>query len=68
MNIVVNGNNTDIGEGSVITDLVQSIGLNTDRIAVELNKKIVRRADWGSTTLAEGDKVEIVHFVGGGTV
>ena len=68
MNIVVNGNKTDIGEGSVITDLVQSIGLNTDRIAVELNKKIVRRADWGSTTLAEGDKVEIVHFVGGGTV
>jgi len=68
LNIVVNGNNTDIGEGSVITDLVQSIGLNTDRIAVELNKKIVRRADWGSTTLAEGDKVEIVHFVGGGTV
>jgi len=68
LNIVVNGNKTDIGEGSVITDLVQSIGLNTDRIAVELNKKIVRRADWGSTTLAEGDKVEIVHFVGGGTV
>ena len=68
MNIVVNGNNTDIGEGSVITDLVQSIGLNTDRIAVELNKRIVRRADWGSTTLSEGDKVEIVHFVGGGTV
>jgi thiamine biosynthesis protein ThiS len=68
LNIVVNGNNTEIGEGSVITDVVHSIGLNTDRIAVELNKKIVRRTDWGSTTLSEGDKVEIVHFVGGGTV
>jgi sulfur carrier protein len=68
LNIIVNGNNTDIGEGSSITDLVQSLALNTDRIAVELNKKIVRRSDWGSTTLAEGDKVEIVHFVGGGTV
>ena len=49
MNIVVNGNNTDIDDGCVISDLIKVIRLNSERIAVELNKKIVRRADWGST-------------------
>ena len=66
MTIVVNGNQTDIAEGSGIVDLVQLLGLLTGRVAVELNKKIVRRADWASTMISEGDKVEIVHFVGGG--
>ncbi len=66
MTIVVNGNRTDIAEGSGISDLIKSLGLDTERVAVELNKRIVRRADWGSTTISEGDKVEIVHFVGGG--
>ena len=68
MTIVVNGNQTEIAEGSGISDLVKSLGLDTQRVAVELNKRIVRRADWGSTTISEGDKVEIVHFVGGGEV
>lgn len=66
MTIVVNGNQTDIAEGSGISHLIESLGLNAKRVAVELNKRIVRRADWGSTTISEGDKVEIVHFVGGG--
>jgi thiamine biosynthesis protein ThiS len=66
LTIVVNGNRTDIAEGSGISDLIKSLGLDTERVAVELNKRIVRRADWGSTTISEGDKVEIVHFVGGG--
>jgi hypothetical protein len=35
-------------------------------LAVEVNRKIIRRANWDSTTLVEGDRVEIVHFVGGG--
>ena len=66
MTILVNGNQTEISEGSGIKDLVESLGLDTERVAVELNKRIVRRANWGSTTISEGDKVEIVHFVGGG--
>lgn len=68
MTIVVNGNQTDIAEGSGISDLIKSLGLDSERVAVELNKRIVRRAHWGSTTISEGDKVEIVHFVGGGEV
>ena len=66
MNIIVNGNETHIAEGSVIGDLVISLGLNPQRLAVELNRKIMRRAEWDSTTISEGDRVEIVHFVGGG--
>jgi thiamine biosynthesis protein ThiS len=66
LTIVVNGNQTDIAEGSHISDLIKSLGLDTQRVAVELNKRIVRRAHWGSTMISEGDKVEIVHFVGGG--
>ena len=66
LTILVNGNRTDIAEGSGIGDLIKALGLETDRVAVELNQKIVRRVDWGSTTISEGDKVEIVHFVGGG--
>ncbi|HSE35861.1 MAG TPA: sulfur carrier protein ThiS [Blastocatellia bacterium] len=66
LTIVINGNQTEIEEGSGISDLIGSLGLDTERVAVELNKKIVRRADWASTMISEGDKVEIVHFVGGG--
>ncbi|HTF38048.1 MAG TPA: sulfur carrier protein ThiS [Blastocatellia bacterium] len=66
LTILLNGNRTDIAEGSGIGDLIKALGLERDRVAVELNKRIVRRVDWGSTTISEGDKVEIVHFVGGG--
>jgi len=66
LTILLNGNRTDIAEGSGIADLIKALGLEKDRVAVELNKRIVRRVDWGSTTISEGDKVEIVHFVGGG--
>ena len=66
LTILLNGNQTDIAEGSGIGDLIKALGLETDRVAVELNRRIVRSVDWGSTTISEGDKVEIVHFVGGG--
>lgn len=66
LTIVVNGNQTEIAQGTAIIDLVKAFDLSTERVAVELNKRIVRRADWASTIISEGDKVEIVHFVGGG--
>jgi thiamine biosynthesis protein ThiS len=66
LNIIVNGNQTDIAEGSVIDDLIVLLELNVQRLAVELNRRIIRRAEWDSTRLSEGDRVEIVHFVGGG--
>jgi thiamine biosynthesis protein ThiS len=66
LTIVLNGSEASTDEGCAITQLVRSLGLKPDRLAVELNSRIIRRADWDSTILAEGDHVEIVHFVGGG--
>jgi thiamine biosynthesis protein ThiS len=66
LNITVNGDDKDMADGIFISDLIIELGLKAERLAVEVNRRIVRRADWPSTTLKEGDKVEIVHFVGGG--
>lgn len=49
-----------------LSDLIALLGLAHERLAVELNREIVRHADWPRTMLAEGDRVEIIHFVGGG--
>jgi len=46
--------------------LVDILGMKPDRVAVELNRDIVPRGRWPHTTLTEGDRLEIVHFVGGG--
>ena len=66
MTVIVNGNQIVVAEGSGIHDLIKTLDLNPQRVAVEVNKRIVRRANWDSTTISEGDRVEIVHFVGGG--
>lgn len=66
MNITVNGDDKDVADRVVISELIAELGLKAERLAVEVNRRIIRRADWPSTTLEEGDKVEIVHFVGGG--
>lgn len=46
--------------------LVDSLGIKSDRVAIELNREIVPRDRWAETTLNDGDKLEMVHFVGGG--
>lgn len=51
-----------------MNDLVSELSLAPARIAIELNQKVVRRDQWAHTTLADGDRVEIVHFVGGGSL
>ena len=66
--IVLNGEPKEIAEGKSIMDLVNSLNLPTERLAVEHNFKIVKRANWNSQALEDGDKVEIVQFVGGGSV
>jgi thiamine biosynthesis protein ThiS len=66
MIVVVNGEETEVNDGAAVSEVIAALGLRPERVAVELNHKIVRRADWGSTALGEGDRVEIVHFVGGG--
>ncbi len=63
--VTVNGNETAAG-GKTVAELIASSGYQTHRVAVELNEQIVPKAQYDSTVVRDGDKVEIVGFVGGG--
>jgi thiamine biosynthesis protein ThiS len=64
--IEVNGEPREVEEGTTVGGLVRQLALAPERLAVELNREVVRRALWDETALSEGDKIEVVHFVGGG--
>lgn len=66
MQIQVNGEAHEVAERLSLPELVAGLNLKPEQIAIELNQTVVRRAEWPETTLREGDKLEIVHFVGGG--
>jgi len=66
MRLVINGNQQDFGERLNLAQLVEQLGMKSDRVAIELNREIVSRAQWSETRLRDGDQLEIVHFVGGG--
>ncbi len=66
MRLELNGEPREFEEGATLSTLVEQLALAPERVAVELNREVVRRADWPSTRLSDGDRVEIVHFVGGG--
>jgi thiamine biosynthesis protein ThiS len=65
MKVFVNGALREV-EISTLAELINELDLPVARIAVELNRDVVRRSDWGSTMLKDEDRIEIVHFVGGG--
>jgi len=65
MNVFVNGELRDV-EATSLAELVTHLDLPVARIAIELNREVVRRSEWGSTMLRDEDLIEIVHFVGGG--
>lgn len=65
LNITVNGESKRVAPGSVL-DLLHALGLEPKRVAVERNRVIAPRSAHADTPLAEGDQIEIVHFVGGG--
>jgi thiamine biosynthesis protein ThiS len=64
--IVVNGETRRIPSPATLLDLLDHLTLNPQAVVVELNREIVRRPKLGETILAQGDQVELVHFVGGG--
>ena len=66
MQIQVNGEPQEITEGISVSELITHLKLRADQIAVELNKEVLRRAAWEGTALKSGDRIEVVHFVGGG--
>ncbi len=66
MTLTINGESRQFENVSTLASLIEALGLKGDRVAVELNRNIVSRRDWPATSLKDGDKLEIVHFVGGG--
>ena len=64
--IVINGEPRRVAAGSSIAEMLMRIGFNPKKVAVERNREIVPRSTLGDVQLAEGDVLEIVHFVGGG--
>lgn len=66
MRIEVNGEAREIASDTTVRGLLEVLGLGDALVAVERNQEIVPRAEHGTTRLADGDRVEVVHFVGGG--
>ena len=64
--IQVNGDRREVKEDLSLLELIVILNLRSEQIAIELNQTVVRRSQWQATVLQEADKVEIVHFVGGG--
>jgi thiamine biosynthesis protein ThiS len=64
--VQLNGESREVREGARLDDLVADLSLAPARIAIEVNHQVVRRDRWAETSLGEGDRIEIVHFVGGG--
>lgn len=66
MQLTVNGENLALEGVADVAALVTALGLDSRKVAVERNLEIVPRSAYGRTALADGDRIEIVHFIGGG--
>ena len=64
--IVLNGEKHSVSAGETVLGLIGTLGLDPERLAVEFDRRIVKRERWADTELAEGAEVELVMFVGGG--
>ena len=68
MKLTINGENRELEEIGTLSALVEELGMKQDRVAIEHNRQIVPREQWAQTHLKDGDCLEIVHFVGGGSI
>jgi len=66
LQVQINGEAREIADEMKLNELVDQLSLAPERVAIELNQKVVRRNQWSATMLGDGDRIEIVHFVGGG--
>lgn len=70
MKLQINGEErtfSDVSLPFTLASLLEALGMKADRVAIELNRDIVPRDRWAETKLNEGDRLEVVHFVGGGS-
>jgi len=67
MNLVINGEDyDDLPEPLTVLGLVRHLGLPEKKIAIERNREIVSKSTFATTELSDGDRLEIIHFIGGG--
>jgi thiamine biosynthesis protein ThiS len=66
MKLQINGEPRDFAAPLSLSALLEQLSMKADRVAVELNRNIIPREQWAQTNLGHGDRLEIVHFVGGG--
>ncbi len=66
MKLEINGELRLVPASATVRELLENLSIKPDRIAVELNRRIVRRHEWDRIALKDNDKIEIVQFVGGG--
>lgn len=66
IDVVINGQPRTLQMGTTVAALIGELGLADRRVAVERNREVVPRANHATTVLAEGDRLEVVTFVGGG--
>ena len=67
MEIEVNGERRRVPEGASLAGILAFLGVPADRVAIELDRKIVRKTEWESCRIEAGAQIEVVHFVGGGS-
>jgi len=67
MNVIINGETRVLAPVETLAALVEQLEMKSDRVAIELNREIVPREQWAQTSVKDGDRLEIVHFVGGGS-
>ncbi|NOZ68383.1 MAG: sulfur carrier protein ThiS [Deferribacteres bacterium] len=66
MKLTINGNGTEVKDGLTVKGLLECLEIEPARVAVEVNLRIIRKDDFHTHELKDGDSVEIVNFVGGG--
>ncbi len=64
--IVLNGEERKIDGAVTVDRLLDLFSLPRQRVAIELNKEVVRKQDWPETQVNDSDRIEVIHFVGGG--
>ena len=67
MRVYINGESREVQGNPSLADLISQLDLPAARVAVELNREVVRRSEWANRMLHDEDRIEIVHFVGGGS-
>lgn len=67
MRVVVNGTEQDVPSGLSISQLLERLKVQPERVAVEINLKVIHRQQYNQVSLNEGDQIEIIGFVGGGS-